>query len=591
MKRFLVILVLAVIVFAGSWELLQPGMLKTHDYVHGARIAELGRGLQNGHFPVRWSQNFGYGYGMPLFEFYAPLPYYVGAFFWLLSIPLVTSVKLLFLICTIGTAWGAYLLGKALYGRLGGLVVATAITLAPYRAVNLFVRGALGEAWGMMAGILVLYGSVLILKRVRHGWWVLLLSLVGLFLSHNLMTLIFVPFALLFVALWLGFNWLGVRLDSERKKIALTFQQRVKADLREFLPKFSSAYTLAAGLAAFYLLPALMEKRFTMVDELILAGYFDYHLHFIYLRQLVTPYWGYGGSVWGPDDGISFFLGWGQLLGLMISSWLVGQQIWLQLQRKDYQRLQLVWKHALWWTGSILLVMSVWFATQKSLVVWESTAALRYVQFPWRFMAVSAVFLGLMIGYGFRLQKNFPVRVLLAGLLIFLMLTNFRYFKAESILQHPEELYYEDEIRIQSQMSGILPDFMPLDFKLIGQPPGQYFTCEPACGFNNDDNFSDQVLINRPHQKLMNLKMEEDGRVKFSVAYFPGWIAEVDGQRVPVIVSEDGLIEVSMPAGEHLVGISFSSTPIRKWADAISIVALMMLIGIYYRSGQRRIES
>jgi hypothetical protein len=39
---------------------------------------EMERSLQRFEFPVRWSANFGFGYGMPLFNFYAPLPYYLG---------------------------------------------------------------------------------------------------------------------------------------------------------------------------------------------------------------------------------------------------------------------------------------------------------------------------------------------------------------------------------------------------------------------------------------------------------------------------------------------------------------------------------
>ena len=87
-------------------------------------------------------------YGMPLFEFYAPLPYYVGSFFYLLGFSHINSVKAIILITSIFTAIGAYLLGRKLFGTTGGLLVSAAVTLAPYRAVNLFVRGAISEAMG-----------------------------------------------------------------------------------------------------------------------------------------------------------------------------------------------------------------------------------------------------------------------------------------------------------------------------------------------------------------------------------------------------------------------------------------------------------
>ena len=114
LKQLISALVIFVIILASSWALLHPGIFKIHDFVHGARIAEMARGLNDGQFPVIWSQNFGYGYGMPLFVFYAPLPYFIGAGFYMFGLPLVVSVKLLFLLCTIFTAIGAYKLGSIL---------------------------------------------------------------------------------------------------------------------------------------------------------------------------------------------------------------------------------------------------------------------------------------------------------------------------------------------------------------------------------------------------------------------------------------------------------------------------------------------
>ena len=56
-----------------SWHMVVRPMFYTHDFLHGARIAEMTRGIKEGVWPVIWSENFAWGYGMPLFEFYAPL--------------------------------------------------------------------------------------------------------------------------------------------------------------------------------------------------------------------------------------------------------------------------------------------------------------------------------------------------------------------------------------------------------------------------------------------------------------------------------------------------------------------------------------
>lgn len=76
---------LLIILVATSWSLVRAGLGTGHDLNHQARIYEMAAGLREGDFPVIWSQNFAFGYGMPLFEFYAPLPYYFGAACYLLG--------------------------------------------------------------------------------------------------------------------------------------------------------------------------------------------------------------------------------------------------------------------------------------------------------------------------------------------------------------------------------------------------------------------------------------------------------------------------------------------------------------------------
>ncbi|NMB56436.1 hypothetical protein GYA19_00685, partial [Candidatus Beckwithbacteria bacterium] len=44
-----------------------------HDFTVGARLFEQHQTILDGQFPPRWAKDLGFGYGMPLFQFYAPL--------------------------------------------------------------------------------------------------------------------------------------------------------------------------------------------------------------------------------------------------------------------------------------------------------------------------------------------------------------------------------------------------------------------------------------------------------------------------------------------------------------------------------------
>ncbi|MBP7768624.1 hypothetical protein KA082_02195, partial [Candidatus Woesebacteria bacterium] len=452
-KKYSVLLFIVLVVLAASWPLFNAKMPFTHDFVHGARIAEMARALQDGHFPVRWSKNFSYGYGMPLFEFYAPFPFYLGAVFYLLGVPLVPSVKLIFLLATLLTAWGSYLLGRELRGRWAGLLLTALITLAPYRALNLFIRGAISEIWGITAAVWVLYTTLLVLKHGKKSAPYLILNLACLFLSHNLVTIIFLPFAALFtVGIFL------IKNEEYRQGISkgmYAIQQGVV---------FAASYLLAIGVAAFYLFPAVLEKDYTKVEQMVITSYFNYHLHFLYIRQFFRPGWGYGGSEWGPNDPLSFFLGFGELFACLLTIICVlFATARVIRQHKLNKALQPI---ALALLFLALTALSLFFTTEKSLFIWEHSGILKFLQFPWRYLSSSLLFLGLS---GIVWLWYLPTKLHAPVALLCIAITfacNTLYFKPEKFLDTPSALYYSDENKIQAQMSGILPDYIPKQLKL-----------------------------------------------------------------------------------------------------------------------------
>src|SRR3989344_8538266 len=70
------------------------GYFPVHDDTQPARVLVMSEQLRKGIFPVRLVDRLGYGYGYPLFNFYAPLPYYLRFLFPLAGLSLFFSVKL-----------------------------------------------------------------------------------------------------------------------------------------------------------------------------------------------------------------------------------------------------------------------------------------------------------------------------------------------------------------------------------------------------------------------------------------------------------------------------------------------------------------
>jgi len=559
-KKLTIALLLFSIWLASAWTLFKPGFFRIHDFVHGARIGEMSLALADGHFPVRWSRNFGFGYGMPLFEFYAPLPYYVGSGLFLAGLDLVLILKILFAGVSLLTVIGAYLLGKELLGRMSGIMVAALLNLAPYRAVNLYVRGALGEVWGLMALPWILYGILLVIRQRRWGWLVLTISLSVLMLSHNLTTLMFVPLSGVFAACYGLIEWF-----TQRRKL----RQLIAAGWQ-----LAGSYVLAIGLSAFYLFPALMEKGYTKVESIV-GGYFDYHLHFLYIRQFILPGWSYGGSSWGPDDGISFFLGWGQwlALGCLASAGLV----WVFSAFRHRQSAQNRFSTRLLAQVSLslgLAAVAIWMTIGKSTSLWDGVPFLAYIQFPWRWLSIAVVFLSLASGYSlWFLPQRWQRLCLMLGVVLVTVVGNFWKFQPESYLDTASSFYYTDPERIHVHMSGVLQDYIPIQMS-----DDLIFNAQAQVPLLINQTQAVGIEVDRVHEKLLRTNFTQPQRLELAMADFPGWSAELDGQNLPIGHTPLGVISLDIPAGEHLVSVRFGPTKVRLLSDILSAVSALVLL-------------
>lgn len=564
LKKYTAPILLSLILLGTSWSLLHPQLFKVHDFVHAARVAEMARGIADGQIPVRWSANFGYGYGMPLFEFYAPSPYFFGAVLWLAKVPIDIVVKLLFFVPSLITVVAAYRLGKIWFPTLGAVLVSAAITLAPYRAVNLFVRGAVAEAWGMAFFVVALLAVSLVVRREKRASLLLITGLVGMVLSHNLTTLIAVLPLIIWTLTMIAAESAGPHFKSNQ------FWNSVWLVSKRSLPILIASALLAVGLTAFYWLPALAEKQFTQMETTILTGYFDYNLHFLYIRQFFQPFWGYGGSSWGPDDGISFFLGYAVLLGFFLTCISMVRHFWLKLgsttASANYKLL------ILFSSCILLLLYSTFLSIQRSQNVWEFLPFLHILQFPWRFLSVVSTVAGIFsVIWVVMLPQNRLLRSVLSAAFLAILLLNVGYFQPEEYLKQTTDLYYTDPTLIQSSMSETLPDFIPLAMT-VTTPPTQLISCELPL-----DCTISQVLRNNSHEKEIVVTVARGSSATFSTAAFPGWVMMINGQPQPITVSDTGLISTHLTEGNHLIRWYFGSTPIRLVADVTSLASILIM--------------
>lgn len=549
-------------IFISIFALFHSELFRIHDYTQGARVIEMFRGFQDGQIPVRWSANFGFGYGMPTFLFYGPFPYMIGAAVYWLTRDLVFALKVIWAIPSIFSFIGMYRLTKKHFGQWGALIAAVSFTLAPYRAVDLYVRGAIGEIWGIafFPWLLIAVDEWFEKPRIIDLKLTLLTGL--LLITHNLMAMFFLPVVFLYGLL----KWIFL---EKRKVKDILF--------------FSFQLALGFGTSAFFILPALAEKGFTQLDQRILSGYFSYDQHFVYIRQFFQENWKYGGSVWGPADDISFFLGYGQYLALIIFILIFVYWLLRKFSRQDRSLMKVLKDFAqyhrlvfpLLFLAILFFPLSLYLATQKSEGVWQSSTLLQTAQFPWRFLSLTVFCLAILNGVIFRFAMIRPVKIILfAALFITLIIPAIKYFQPEKFLDTANAFYYTDAHKIREEMSGTWPDFLPTNFNADIEPTDERF--QLAQGGNPKDV---EVLIDRSHQLLLQTHFTAPTQLILNIADFPGWVVFINGEETNISQTPDGVIQILVPAGENLISAEFQRTPVRLIADIITVLSLAILIG------------
>jgi len=350
----LIPLIIVIICIPAAWHLLYPGYFSVHDDMHPAWILEMYRAIQSGQFPPRYAPDLSYGFGYPLFHFIYPLPYYIGAAYYSLGLNLIWSIKLIYILSLPFSALAMYVFTRRHLSTLGAIICSVIYIYTPYRAVNIYVRGALGESLSFVF-IPIIFWSIDKAFEIPNKRTISFagLSFAGLILTHNIAAYIVAPFALIyFVFRFYSHNNLNAIFNLFKMLI------------------------LGLALSAYFWIPAIIDKRL-MIENPI----FNYRDHFPFIKQLLFSKWGYGASLWGPDDGFSFQLG---IINL-ISIFLLGLLTLITFYRDK----KIIFSSFFTLSSTLFLL---YLMNIRSSWIWDTIPFMNYFQFPWRLLLLITFF-------------------------------------------------------------------------------------------------------------------------------------------------------------------------------------------------------
>lgn len=555
------ILILIITIPAFS-VLLNNQFFTMHDFQHVARLSLLDLGLKQGQVYPRWVDTLGFGFGYPLFNFYPPLIYYLAEIFHLLGMSFIVSVKMVIFLGFFLGAYGTFLFAKKLTDKKTALLAATLFTFFLYRGVLVYVRGALAEFFAMSLLPFVFLACHNLFKKNNLPTAVYLgISISFLILSHSLIAM---P-SLFFIGAFFIFY----------------YYQSV--DKKQFIKLSLIGFIVALSLSAFFWLPSLSERKYTMVDEILTRELASYKIHYVEPQQFINSLWGYGGSGPGLTDAMSFQVGKFHILLIAASLMIFA----IYLKRKDE-----VNKYYVFFL--LLLFFSLFMATSYSSFIWDNLRPLWYLQFPWRFLTFTGFFASIVGAYSLYmisqiLKKNRYGKIITFAAFYFFIQTALfvypKYFHPEAFLKSSDsDLTSFNEIA--GRISATSFEFIP---KGVKTTKSAYDTTIPDIKKTmiSEDTFRiipdlGLVKVTPTEKKVIHKGFSVTGLSDFTFRLntfnFPGWKAYVDSQEAVINDNNEyKLITISVPRGQHTIDFFFKDTPVRTVGNIISLSAILII--------------
>lgn len=574
-------LIVTAIAFIAIWPFISRSSLpvETDAELHIFRLHELGLLVRGGDFYPRWAPNFYHGYGYPIFNYYAPLSYYVGLIFELMPpFDAVAAVKGVFIIGLLAAALGTYGFVRDNWGRGAGYVAAALYVYAPYvQYVDPQARGVLAEAFSLGVFPLVLWA----LDRLRKGggWrvWVTAVFLTSaVILSHNLMALLF--FGLL--SAWAGWQLL------------LAFGQAGQLHPKKNIGLVFAALALGLGAAAFFWLPVYLEREAVNLSTLLGQGdNYDFHTHFLSMREMLS----FSTRLdWGASEPAFRF-------NLGIMQWVLAL---FGILMASLRRVRDGW-HVFFFIaglgGLVLLMLPL------SAPVWEALPFLPFFQFPWRLLGPAAALSALIGGAGVSALTSMMAARPKVAAGVTAVLTVLPILFGLPLSQPAPWADFGEVNTLRLTLientgrwlgTTSTADYVPTTVDVIparkGRVVGGIVDGLPMDRVNYD-MLPDEATIETRHIRPLYTQYEmytpRDTRLRLYQFAFPGWEVRIDGEVVETeLARPDGFMVIPVPAGHHIIDVVFRNSLPRQIANGVTLISLLLtaVVGVILIVRRRR---
>ncbi len=499
---------------------------------HLTNIAMFFKSMKSGEWHVTWTDGFA-NYGMPIGLIAQQTTSYLGALVNFFSNNIVFSYNVVAFIGVFLSTVFFYWFLRLYFKPMGAFVGAVFFHLAPYRIINLYIRGALPEFFASVFLPLLLIGIYFLFnKKQLPGFLLVVISVAFLILTHPMMLIIY---AFIFVP-YFFYNLF------EKKQMFVSI----------FL--FSVAFFLGIGLTGYYSIPLLREVKyfyyglsnnhFAQNQFMTLANFFDPRWFYFYKGDILTR----GHFIQsGMIETIILLIGTGVVLYAFLTK-----------KKKEISLMALF----------VLIAFILVFLMSKFAVpLYGKNNILSNIQHQWRLFSAFIFIPPIILAH---IVDRLNSRMLMYGLIVLICVLRFPQLYGKNYTVYPESRYYFNPENLHGNIMNTIWTGPTQDYPIKTEKPEI---------IEGKGVIASRFVQNSLRKYKVNA--ETDIRIADYTFFFPGWRAYVDGKETEIQFQDPayrGIITYNVPKGEHNIIVKFTDTKIRFVGKIISIISLAVLL-------------
>ena len=573
MRRSLPYILLCFVAAIAVVPLVHKGPSCGHDFTfHIESWLDAAAQLRHGTLYPRWAFSAGYNAGEPRFVFYPPLSWMLGgALTILLPITLATQAFTFISLSLCGATMFRF--ARTFVSPALALLAATAYIISPYMLFNAYERTAYAEL--LAAAWLPLVFLATLRRHPRSREIALALALLWLtnapaavMGSYTLLTLVL---ARIVIELW--------RARRQHAPLSPRF-------IVSLLKPFALGGLLGFALVAFYLLPALRERPFVSLDA-ALSTDLRYQDNFLFHPDAHAYH-----------DAVNLTA---TIVGCIMLGLALLCALWLFKRQRPGSRLNSQLERAI---AIPLLIVGGFIAFlefRASSFLWAHLPQFKFLQFPWRLLAIFGVVLAALIALALRSWRP-RMRVTAAIAIVATIAasaTALAYLRQGcgdddlpaaqlTHFQQHQGLVATDEYASAGADNDLLRvDSPPAWFSRNPQSWAEESTPDPDLdptkphGPNDGDPATAPVAEHAPF--TLDVPIPRDGFLILNLRRHPRWVVTLNGAPPPPYTGDprdDGLVVLPVHAGTAHIAVRWRRGLDEYTGDAITLIAAALF---FYR--------